>query len=56
MITEELVLGGFSVESLWGDLTGKQYSPDSEWIGIVASKNKSIPSFIVFTNCHTPSL
>lgn len=37
-ITKELAQGGFSVESLWGDLTGKQYSPDSEWIGIVASK------------------
>jgi len=37
-ITEELALGGFSVENLWGDLTGKQYSPDSEWIGIIASK------------------
>jgi SAM-dependent methyltransferase len=37
-ITAELALGGFSVESLWGDLTGKQYSPDSEWIGIVARK------------------
>jgi SAM-dependent methyltransferase len=37
-ITEELALGGFSVESLWGDLTGRQHSPDSEWIGIVARK------------------
>lgn len=38
MITEELALGSFSVESLWGDLAGRQYSPDSEWIGIVARK------------------
>lgn len=37
-ITEELALGGFSVESLWSDLTGMQYSPDGEWIGIVARK------------------
>jgi hypothetical protein len=33
-----LDLGGFSVESLWSDLTGKQYSPDSDWIGIIAGK------------------
>jgi len=38
MITEELALGSFSVESLWGDLAGRQYSPDSEWIGIIARK------------------
>jgi SAM-dependent methyltransferase len=37
-ITKELELGDFFVESLWGDLTGKHYSPDSEWIGIVARK------------------
>lgn len=37
-ITEELKQGGFAVESLWGDLTGAQYSPASEWIGIIASK------------------
>ena len=36
-ITGELDQGGFSVESLWGNLTGLQYTPDSEWIGIVAS-------------------
>lgn len=37
-ITAELSQGGFDVESLWGDLTGIPYSPDSEWIGIVACK------------------
>ncbi len=37
-ITEELAQGGFSVEGLWGDLTGMQYSPGSEWIGVIASK------------------
>lgn len=37
-ITEELTLGGFFVESLWGDLTGIQYFPDSEWIGVAAGK------------------
>jgi SAM-dependent methyltransferase len=37
-ITEELAQGDFSVESLWGDLTGTHYSPGSEWIGIIASK------------------
>jgi SAM-dependent methyltransferase len=37
-ITEELAQGVFFVEGLWGDLTGMQYSPDGEWIGIVARK------------------
>jgi 2-polyprenyl-3-methyl-5-hydroxy-6-metoxy-1,4-benzoquinol methylase len=37
-ITEELSSGGFVVESLWGDLTGQPYTPESEWIGLVAHK------------------
>lgn len=37
-IIEELGQGSFSVESLWGDLTGIQYSSDSEWIGLIARK------------------
>lgn len=37
-VTEELAQGGFSVDSLWGDLTGTPYSPDSEWIGIIARR------------------
>lgn len=37
-ITEELARNGFRVESLWADLTGTAYSPDSEWIGIVADR------------------
>jgi len=37
-ITEELSQGGFSVESLWGDLTGQPYTPDSEWIGLITGK------------------
>jgi SAM-dependent methyltransferase len=37
-ITDELALGGFSVESLWGDLTGEPYTPESEWIGLLASR------------------
>jgi SAM-dependent methyltransferase len=37
-ITEELKVGGFHVQSLWGDLTGSPYSNNSEWIGIVARK------------------
>lgn len=37
-ITEELVQAGFSVESIWGDLTGTHYAPESEWIGLIASK------------------
>lgn len=36
--TAELEQGGFTVESLWGDLTGTPYTPDSEWIGVVARK------------------
>ncbi len=37
-ITAELMQGGFSVESLWADLTGASYTPDGEWIGLVTSK------------------
>ncbi len=37
-ITAELMQGGFSVESLWGDLTGASYTSDGEWIGLVTSK------------------
>ena len=38
-ITAELAAGGLTVESLWSDLTGTPYTPDAEWIGIVARKN-----------------
>ncbi len=38
-IRAELAAGSFEVESLWGDLTGMLYTPDSEWIGIVARKS-----------------
>jgi 2-polyprenyl-3-methyl-5-hydroxy-6-metoxy-1,4-benzoquinol methylase len=34
-ITAELSQAGFSVESLWGDLTGIPYTPESEWIGLL---------------------
>jgi SAM-dependent methyltransferase len=37
-ITAELRQGGFTVESLWGDLTGQPSSPDSEWIGLLTTK------------------
>jgi hypothetical protein len=37
-ITEELEQDGFSVKSLWGDLTGTPYVSNSEWIGVVARK------------------
>jgi len=37
-ITAELQAGGFAFESLWGDLTGKMYTDDSEWIGLVTRK------------------
>jgi SAM-dependent methyltransferase len=37
-IRAELEAGGFEVESLWGDLAGGAYHPDSDWIGVVAKK------------------
>ena len=37
-ITQELEQGGFSVESLWGDLTGQPYTLDREWIGLITRK------------------
>lgn len=37
-ITDELSQAGFAVESLWGDLTGTPYTPESEWIGLVVSR------------------
>jgi SAM-dependent methyltransferase len=36
-ITAELAEAGFTVESLWGDLTGQPSTPESEWIGVVAN-------------------
>jgi SAM-dependent methyltransferase len=40
-ITEELSESGFSVVSLWGDLTGLPYSPESEWIGVITDKRST---------------
>lgn len=37
-ITAELSQGGFVVESLWGDLAGTIYTPESEWIGLITGK------------------
>jgi SAM-dependent methyltransferase len=37
-IQSELEQGGFQVESLWGDLTGQLYTPESEWIGVIACR------------------
>ena len=37
-ITAELSQAGFSVESLWGDLTGTPYTSESEWIGLITSR------------------
>jgi SAM-dependent methyltransferase len=37
-ITAELAQGGFSLESLWGDLTGEPYTPESEWIGLITRR------------------
>ena len=38
-ITDELEKGGFSVKSIWGDLTGTLFSENAEWIGIIAQKS-----------------
>ena len=43
-ITDELSQAGFSVMSLWGDLTGLPYSPDSEWIGVITHKRSTSQS------------
>lgn len=37
-ITAELIEGGFQVESLWSDLSGRLYMPESEWIGVITQK------------------
>jgi SAM-dependent methyltransferase len=37
-ITAELQAGGFTVESVWGDLAGAPLADDSEWIGVVARR------------------
>ena len=37
-ITAELVQGSFAVESIWADLTGTPYTPESEWIGVITHK------------------
>jgi len=41
-ITEELEEGGFTVESVWGDLTGAPYQEDTQWIGVVARKRRTL--------------
>jgi SAM-dependent methyltransferase len=40
-IRAELSAAGFEVESLWNDLAGTPYTPDSDWIGIVARTKAS---------------
>jgi SAM-dependent methyltransferase len=37
-IADELSQAGFSVESLWSDLTGTPYRDESEWIGLVTRR------------------
>jgi SAM-dependent methyltransferase len=37
-ITSELAQHGFMVESLWSDLEGQPYTPESEWIGLITFK------------------
>jgi SAM-dependent methyltransferase len=36
MIVNELEDGGFHVQNLWSDLTGKPYEESSEWMGVAA--------------------
>ncbi len=38
-ITVEVQAAGLAVPSVWGDLTGKAYTPETEWIGVVAQKH-----------------
>jgi len=38
MIRAELIAGDFEVISLWADLMGTPFTPDSEWIGVAARK------------------
>ncbi len=37
-IRAELEENGFSVQSLWGDLTGSVYESSSDWIGVIACR------------------
>ena len=37
-ISAELESNGFTVESLWSNLTGAPYTPTTEWIGVVTRK------------------
>jgi SAM-dependent methyltransferase len=37
-IAAELCAAGFSIESVHGDLAGAPYTPESEWIGLVTSR------------------
>jgi SAM-dependent methyltransferase len=37
-IRSELEAQGFTVDSLWSDLTGTPYDPIADWIGVVASR------------------
>lgn len=36
-IRAELEAVSFTVQSLWGDLTGAPYDPESDWIGVIAA-------------------
>jgi SAM-dependent methyltransferase len=42
-ISSELGQANFSVESLWGDLTGQPYTEESEWIGLITLKRSTTP-------------
>ncbi|MFW5714594.1 MAG: SAM-dependent methyltransferase [Brevefilum sp.] len=37
-ITAEVEGTGFTVQSIWGDLTGAPHTPQSEWIGLMVQK------------------
>ncbi|MGB8645297.1 MAG: SAM-dependent methyltransferase, partial [Anaerolineae bacterium] len=38
-IRAELQANGFSIQSLWSDLTGTPYAEPTDWIGVVAGKS-----------------
>jgi SAM-dependent methyltransferase len=38
-ICVELKQNHFAVQGYWGDLTGSPYTPESEWIGVIAQKS-----------------
>jgi len=38
-IRAELETAGLAIQSLWGDLVGTPYQPESDWIGVIAARH-----------------